>query len=576
MKKSFSLSVLSLSFCILGISTVSDAQEIICETEIEILSSKLEKVSVDKIELHKNGTCSVFTFTQREEKTTATGATSFNPALVVYKFSDSLQLLKKAEEEVKPFKGKGENSKARQRGTVPSGKMEKVNIAKSAYPDFYQYYREDEEIYAAADYLMGGPLISYTLLKYEYDWISNSFPIVKKEEKKIKMEVPTYPDGTFFIHDKILTKQELGLISLVAGNKKYVDSLKIHHHYRQQNLLSYNLEGKIVKQHLVSFEFPSELRLHQFVDDQYEECKGIVYVYGAARKFGFSTIDTDPTQYKIIWLDKQGDLLFEHSFNYGSRGSLAEPFYAAAYQDQLFVLGKGLGNEPDYHLMIFNAHGLQSLVRIDPDLLYSQNVGGYKHSLHHAHNSHFEPQGFRVLENGDLIFYGEHRYTLKSARFDPDTNQQLAAEYQYRSFAFLHFNKEGDFIKNYVMPRGDISNLLKPATINFLTEKEEQLQFLLAEPRLGDQLLAEHQIFITSLGRGSICKNCEETPEAPIILRLNLQKEQIHDLRFPEEVVNLQGQPFYILNQNKSELLWVGKSTLSELPVKLYLKKIKL
>ena len=567
MRKVYALSgMLVLSLLTLA-SLATQAQEVVGEAVLELPVQKEDKVGVERINLNPDGSFTLFSFIQQPVSKEA-----WVPALQIYEL-DSL---------LKVRNGKAINY-AHSSGTEVreevAGSPGAQNIKKSAasyrellsaYPSFYRTEKKSDDFYEATQSQTGRLLIRHTRVSYAYDSLSHSFLASKKEEM-FGVELGPLAGNTLQIHDAVKINKQEGLLSMVVGVKKEQD--KPTSTYLRQAILLSKLKGELLGMHELSFAYPMEVRLQEYVYDANRQWKGIAYLFGPARRFGKRKTDPDPTNYQLLVLDTLGNKILHHPFQYGTRESASEPFFASAIGDTFYILGKGVGREPDYHLLIFDKEGLKKQTLINPDALYGKTLGPYEQGLQNDYSSNFVPAGAKQLPNGELIFFGEHRYTEAIGAYNPNTHAHIPARYRYAAYVFLQFDKEGNFVQNYVVPK---KQLARQARMELLSATDKAFKLLVYEPCPEKAVLKNYQVFRTAKENVAIHKNYQEEAEVPLILSLNLEKKQAGTLRFAEGFVSLGQEGFFIYEPKKNWLLLAGKQLNQEGPLRVVLKKVKL
>ena len=563
-------SVLVLQLCCF---TSLFAQEIVYEGELEFANESPEnKISIDKVRLNKDGSFTLYAFAQFRDSTARNG---YLPALRVCYLNERLQLQKKIDEKFIP-----ENQwvEVRKAGAGSSGTDRKTGKSfremVKAYPDFYQTRKKAESHSYTAAYLADKPTILKKTISYEYDSWSHTF-IESVKQQNVPLEMPVYESAAVFVHDEIKVDQQAGLISMVlSGRQEGENASQLL--YLNQTIVNCNLEGKQLNRYHLAFEYPSEIRLHQFMQDQDGKTRAVAYIFGPARRFGFKMTDPDPHNYRIVAINKRGERILDHNFRYGIGGGASVPFYVAIHNNQVYVLGKGHGRNPDYHLFIFDKEGLKKATLIDPDMLYSKTSGDHDLGIRKDYASTFLPFGFVVQEDSGILFYGEHRSTARNAKIDPATGEKTSAIYEYPSYTFLHFDREGNFQRNYVVEKGAACEDLKSAKIKLISADKNKVSFWLTEALEKEQPLMEHQNFLTANQGATVKKNYSGSLETSTLLTIDLEAEHLKELKLGNGFINLDGQEYYIFDPVRKELLLIGKAESQELPLKLLFKKLKL
>lgn len=496
MKKKFTLFAGSLLVLAILLPETAPAQQITYEAELELLAGEQDKISIEKVQLHKDGTLTILGLGQRlgqllkpgeEIAYKNGGATAYYPALLKYHLSESLQLKSKVQENyhLSSLSGPEEdpspylliNSANEILGESKTDKT--FDRLQAEYPEIYARQKPEKHSYNMAEYMLAGPLLAHTTVSYRYELLSNSFPGTRREEI-VPLQFPAEDRKILYVHDRIKIHERAGLVSMVSGLKQ--DDEQSYAHYRNQHLRLYSLKGSLLSQYALAFDYPSEMRLHEFVTDQAGQEAGIVYVFGAARRYGKQYTDPDPTNYEIVYLDSGQKEKFRHKYRYGSAHTASEPFFATVNKEQLLVLGKGVGKEPDFHLLIFDKDGLKKTTRIDQSVFYENNVGDYKSGLGQGYASQYLVAGSKVLADGSIVFFGEHRTLKTPAGHVLQADRQSTAAYEYHSYVFLHFNPAGDLMGNYVLERAENNCSSRSARIELLSAEKGKLQLMVVEP----------------------------------------------------------------------------------------------
>ena len=562
---------LVLQFCCF---TTLLAQEIVFEGELEFATASHDKVSIDQIRLHKDGAFTLYAFSQIKDST-ARNETGYLPALQVFCINDKLQLQKKFSEIYAP---EDQVTAVRKLSPARSGAAKKAGKSLGemvkAYPDFYQSCRKADSCSYTAGYLFDKPAVFKKTISYEYDSWSNTFAEHVKQQS-IPLEIPVNENGSVYVHDEIKTDQQAGLSSMILSERhEGEDSYQLL--YLNQTIVNCNLEGKQLSRYHLAFEYPSEIRLHQFMKDQNGDSKGVAYIFGPARRFGFKMNDPDPHNYQIVIFNNKGERTLDHKFRYGIGGGASVPFYVATHNKLVYVLGKGHGKNPDYHLFIFDKEGLKKATLIDQEMLFSKTSGDYNLGIRKDYASNFLPFGFVVQEDGSVVFYGEHQNTVKNTKIDPATGKKVPAVYEYPSYTFLQFDKEGNFLRNYVMEKGAGSNDLRSAKIKLLASDKDRIYFWVTEALEKKQPLMDYQKFYVGHQGRTVNKNYAGQVETSTVFTIDLQAEKIKELKIGGGFVHLEGQEHCVFDPARKELLLIGRAEDQSVSLKILMKKLKL
>lgn len=542
------------------------AQVIVSESVLELAAGKDDKIAVEELQLNPNGSFTLYAFVQQP----VTPSTC-RPALQIYALDS---LLKLRETKTIPYTlsepeeqgGKIVGSSGWKGVRKPEDPYQKLL---AAHPSFYQTRKQADNFYEAVRNQQGQALIRHIRQSYSYDSLSHSF-FAHKKEQIFSMALGAFADRSLYIHDEIKINGEKGIVSMVVGELVQEDEQTVP--YREQTILLSRLKGEVMGMYDLSFDYPMEVRLQQYVYDHNKKWKGVAYIFGPARRFGKWETDPDPTNYQLVVLDTLGAKILHHAFRYGGQDRASEPFFVSAMDEAFYFLGKGVGRKPDYHLFVFDSAGLKKQTLINPDELYEKTLGPYEKGLHNEYSSNFVPAGARHLPGGGFILYGEHRYTEAIAAGNPASNSFIPARFRYPAYVFLQFDKEGNFVHNYVVARQQEE---RPARMELLSATDEALQLLVHEPYAGKEELKGYQVFQTSDEKVTIYKNYQEEAETPLILSLHLQKKKTSVVRFTEGFVSIGEKGLFYYNPERKELLVAGKQLNHEGPLSIMLKKVR-
>ncbi len=571
MNKKFALSVIIVIQCLTGVfALTAKAQEIIGEAVLELPVRKGDKVSVDRLQLNADGSFTLFAFAQWQ-----LSAQEYLPGFYIYKLDSILQLQEHKKLTYAPARTvvKEKNLLSGHKAGVREAEI--IQHLKSTFPELYPATREADNFYEAAQFYKGKPIIRQTSQLYTYDSLSHSF-LTSSREALFGLELGLLEASKLHIYDELKFNSKEGLLSMVAGQKEGQDQRAIDGQFLKQTLVLSKLKGPVLGMHEISFASPMEIRLQQFVYDQENNCRGVAYIFGPARKFGKRTTEPDSTSYQIVVLNEQGEKVLHHSFRYGTRDSASEPFYAASIGENFYILGKGVGRVPDYHLLIFDKEGMKKQTLISPDELFQKTLGPYKLGLQKEYASNFMPAGVRQLPSGGVVFFGEHRITEAMATYDLQTNSPIPARYRYGSYTFLQFDAEGNLTRQFVLPKQREEMQGKAARMELLSASNQSMKLLVYELCSGKAILKDYQVFYTAHENRSSYKNYQQEAEVPLVLKISLEDKKTGELRFPDDFVSLGQEGFAIHNPEKEELLIAGKQLNQEGPLKVILKKIKL
>lgn len=399
-----------------------------------------------------------------------------------------------------------------------------------------------------------------------FDIISNSVIKVETAIEKVNLE---YPE-TDILRKKFgygLSNDNFDKFIFASGlyyDKKDIkaDAGKKWNEYRQYEFNSFDIEGMHLNSYNIDFDFPKIIKFNSQVITN-GKFEGYLYIFGympGAKKYNNKETNN---KYWALYFDENGKLIFEKEFE-SVNNTL---FYSVhKFDDTLYLLVQG--NEYKYGVIKISDSDYEQVNLSVSDLKTNTVNGSYENGLKKSFTPIYNNNQVFVNEEGSFISILENKISKPVVKDGTSTTVVT-----YKSFA-VQFDKEGKFIKQYILPVKASSSKSFQKQYNLLTLTSEKF-VLLSEETLNSKpnKTPAYSIFYTSDPKEKVTKNRIKNQKSPVVTVIDILKSEINATTVTKEpFVKLSEAGYYYSDGINNCLYFVGTDKSRS---KLVISKIK-
>lgn len=388
-----------------------------------------------------------------------------------------------------------------------------------------------------------GFYISEKLQPYEFKEEQSN--LIKKNSTIKVLKPELGKDFKVFVekNNVVDNKRRLAMVPTLLGLKG--DKL---HGFKNKRFYTIDRNAAIANQVDVVFEFPKSLAFASglgvsAIDSISNFEDGVILIYNRAFGVGKKSNDPDKTRYNVVILNKDGALDYEGVFHFGNEKKSFSPYHAVKIGKNVHVFGKVIANaSPGYAVLTFDGEsGLVDTKEYAGDDFSSKAIGNYKSGLTTNYSRGFKPVTHYVLGNGDVLIHGESfdKTTETTERLNPaggSTGSMIRTDiYTYLAHVFLHIDKDGNLINEYIAPKTSEDSKKKITRFSKLVEKNNAI-YLQSEEKEGQSTY------------GVILKLDYKTKS---IVKTNLSNFDVFDLR---------GDVVSKFDSDASQIIFLGRT----------------
>lgn len=459
-------------------------QQVVAENEVGILNGDKDRFSLKTIVKDPSGDGYLMYATLQRwgrvsrpqgQKSLTAGRETYYPALMVFKLDENLNLVdKKTEnfnvndlEEVDistPYTLLG--SIQQEVGGHDTDKP--VEEIKKTYPEaFYDYGTavRSLEIIPSPAFRAHQMMVSDVQSAYS-SWCN--CVVTKIDDKVIKTELPFTDEKTLFF-EGTASNPAAGSIVVMGGPKSKKDKLAT---FKEPVVVTYDHNGKIINKKNLTYSFP---RYPLFAAPVETKEPVSLLILGQVPRLGKNN-DPDDANYDILVVNNSGAVAYQYPFKYGSKKRKLKPQYVFGNDNDIYLFTKGLGGDPVYSLLKFAREGQVYEKSFDASVAKEKTIGPYFKGLQGLGVSRFEPHGNYILNNGEVIIYGESK-TMTAASSYAANGSVIPEQYIWEGFVFLHFDQEGELINQYVLEKLPEIGIATPLFLEALFDNEGRIWF---------------------------------------------------------------------------------------------------
>ncbi len=380
----------------------------------------------------------------------------------------------------------------------------------------------------------------------KFDVISNS---VFKTETGIKALNLEYPQTTL-IRKKYgygLSNDKNDIYIFLSGlyydkKARKADPSKKWNEYRQYEFNSFDKNGKCLSSYNINFDYPKIIKYNTkvFTNGKFE---GFIYIFGympGAKKY--NNKETANT-YWAVYFDENGKHVFTKEFD-SKNGTF---FYTVhKFNDKLFLFVQG--NEMKYGVIKLSPSDYE---QIAVENLADNTINGdFQNGIEKSYSPIYSNNKVFVSENGDFLVVLEKKTTKSVKKGD-----KVVKINTFRSFA-LHFDKEGNFTKQYILPVKNNKSKSYSKKYSMITSTSDKF-VLLSEEAIAKYKAKPYSVFYTLDAKKTVEKNVMKHLLSPVVTVINISSAKISSSSVSKE-------PFYMLSKDvlykldKNNIYFVG------------------
>ena len=425
--------------------------------------------------------------TQNGQKTNHNNGNMMVPSAVIYNIKDNkvsaeqefmnLQSVKYADMQGYDYVAVDPETKEQ----FASSKDRHWTDIKISMPRVFENVKEETESFYNYELVpsLFGTTINETIIKYQFDPIRNKLTALKPERNVIKPQTPE-ADGKYLFEGFTFKDNKRKMIACVAQIAKKGEGK----FYPMQNrkVVTVNSGGELISSFDYQTTFPRNLMfagaLGMSATDTLSTFEdGGIFIFGRVLGGGKNN-DPDPLNYDYVIVGPQGQLVSKGTFKFGADKRDLQPVYAYKKDDKIFLLSKGVGRDmPSYAVLTFDQTGLIATKEYPSDKLKAATFGPYDKGITTNFGRLLQVTNHYNLADGGVLICGEayEDETPVGASF---TDPKIRG---YFSQVFLHIDKEGNLVKNFVMEKTDKETRKVFTKQNLLRQKDGKFAFVSEE-----------------------------------------------------------------------------------------------
>jgi hypothetical protein len=389
-------------------------------------------------------------------------------------------------------------------------------------------------------------------------------------------------DGKIIANKVYFNDQSKNKLTVLVGLRTSGDKTA---EYKNQQLLTYNQEGRLVNKADLKFDYPRAILWSQGIKAAAEtegvsSYEGYLYVYSKVLGLGKKNNDPEPNNFNVVYSDADGNLIFNHNYKYGKAASHFKPNYAYTKDGAVYVFSKSVeSGAAGYSISKFTREGCEYTKLYSSEELKAQSVGDAE-GIQSIFQRDIDIQGHRTLANGDVVLFGQRKETIRTESFNYQTQTTVPGEYKHENYVFLQIAPAGELKAQYVVSRPANGGVAVPAAMEVVDIKNDVMYVLAKEAK---QVLpaagADYKNFVTSEANKTVLKNNANVASIPVIITLNTKERAVKSWRNPtkENIINLAIKADYLYNKEENSLLLLGKLEAdNKNPLRIVLTKVQL
>lgn len=267
-----------------------------------------------------------------------------------------------------------------------------------------------------------------------------------------------------------------GYVTLPYGCRSADKSIK-YNEYRELYYITYDTEGKVINNVTQKFDYPR----HQKYGVSDPGTMNSLFVLGYYPMLGKNN-DPDRSNHNIVMLDKTGNLLAHHSFKFGSseRTDISD-FYSFSNGDEHYLFFKGL-TKPDnmYGFLKCSQKGIDFVTSIGYNELKEKTSGNPNVCLGLMMEDYFYITDHKILEDNSILLIGQIPKKLSIPTKDASNPMSATIQHKwiYGNHVILHFNPQGNLLKQYTLQTDLVSDNEYANTPQILKITADEVLFL--------------------------------------------------------------------------------------------------
>ena len=398
------------------------------------------------------------------------------------------------------------------------------------------------------DYFIELKNVKKRIYETRFDLISNSIHKTETDIEKVSLE---YPQTNLIrkVYGYGLSNKENDKYIFVSGlaydkKERKADPTKKWNESRQYEFNSFDRSGNCLNTFNIDFDYPKGIEFNAKVVTN-GEFEGFVYIFGYMTGLKKYNNPETKNKYWAVYFDENGKHIFTKEFEsqYGS------VFYTAhKYNNELYIFGQG--NEGKYGIVRLSASDYK---QISINSLSKNTINGeYKQGIKRSFVPVYKDVSVFVSDNGNFLILSENKTTKSVKKGDKVVNVST-----YNSFA-LHFDKEGNFTKQYILPVKNGKSKSFSKEYSFITSTDNKF-VLLSNEKISNNKVKPYSIFVTSESGKTATKDNFKHLISPIVTVINTNDSKVGTSALSKEVFySLSKEVIYALDKNNKSIYFTG------------------
>lgn len=328
----------------------------------------------------------------------------------------------------------------------------KKSDAIKLYPALFSNIDKCHDItYPSIEATFGSFIVNSNTEKCTYNFLSNSLSFDKTTVKKTNINLPGEGKVIMNPDDAVINKMG-GLVTIPCG-LRVKDKEEKYQEYKNYFFQTYSNDGKLVNSANVNFNYPQKCEYRIYHKSNSEE----LYVFSGHAVSSKKYKDPEKNNYHVILLDKQGKIIANQPFKFGSADrSILDYTYSFFARGDGYIFMQGFDKQGAVYTLtklsgdriVFNK--TVHYADIEPN-----TVGNKENGVKPIITEHLRIQNQLILGDQSIVLIGQ--ILEESNEFSSGTSGSSipgvtsSKKMLYKNHFLLHYDKDGNFLNQYVL-----------------------------------------------------------------------------------------------------------------------------
>lgn len=285
-------------------------------------------------------------------------------------------------------------------------------------------------------------------------------------------EYKLFPWGLDFYNEKRKT------VTMPVGcNRK---DLK-NQFYKEIAYVTHGLDGKIINQPIVKFEFTKDHEYIDMVDNVETGEKQLVCILGNKMYMGKQN-DPEPNKFTLLVLNPDGSQKLLKNFQHGLKGTEFIPVFAFLKGDVTYVVSRNK-LAATLETFVFDAAGELTIQKSPYADLMAMTYGNKSAAMGFtAGSQNYRPLALYNLASGNMLLITDdvHMESVPNPKYDPASAGTVSTTIsvpRYKNVVAFEYTPAGECKGQYVIYK-DFNNITIPTTIEQILVKDNRVLIL--------------------------------------------------------------------------------------------------